>query len=176
MYDVILFQGIEHTPVPGYERILAVSKCGRVFSVRRGRWYSMTIGPDGYWRISTTIDGKKITPLVHRLLMLSFKPPTSDDLQVNHMDADRANKSLENLEWVTANGNTQHMINLGRHARGETSGRAKLKLSDVVQMRTLRSAGSSLREIANQFNVGIPNTSMICSGKTWKMERPQFTT
>lgn len=53
------------------------------------------------------------------------------------------------------------------HARGEKAGNAKLKDSEVIEIKILLSRGRSISSIAKQFNVTSMCISRINSGKTW---------
>lgn len=67
---------------------------------------------NGYIRVGLTRnDGKSKSYKVHRLVLLTFLPnPNSDTLQVNHIDGNKENNTLKNLEWVTCQENIEHAI------------------------------------------------------------------
>lgn len=59
---------------------------------------------NGYLRVK--IKGKSYS--VHRLIAEAFIPNPESKPQVNHIDLDRGNNRVENLEWVTASENISH--------------------------------------------------------------------
>ena len=66
--------------------------------------------------ITYVLDGKAL--FAHRLLMLTFCPPSKDSgpvsmLQVNHLDGVRNNNKLDNLEWCTPKENNWHAVKTG---------------------------------------------------------------
>lgn len=63
--------------------------------------------------------------------------------------------------------NMADMVKKGRAATGERHGCSKLKASDVVEIRTLLSAGVTHRDIARKFGVGPTSVSHIKRGLTW---------
>lgn len=68
----------------------------------------------GYGRIEIhTIEGKKKTPSVHRLVALAFIPNPDNKPQVNHIDGDKLNNHINNLEWVTNQENHNHKMKMG---------------------------------------------------------------
>ncbi|MDA3807806.1 MAG: HNH endonuclease [Thiomicrorhabdus sp.] len=58
-------------------------------------------------------NGKRQNKRVHRLLLEAFKPNPEDKVQVNHIDGNKLNNSLDNLEWATASENAIHAISTG---------------------------------------------------------------
>ena len=86
---------------PDYE----VSNTGRVRKVATGKMMRQSFNQDGgYLRVS--IGGQK--RYVHRLVASSFFEEDGTDKDVNHIDGDRTNNSLSNLEWCTRKENLQH--------------------------------------------------------------------
>jgi len=63
----------------------------------------------GYY-IVTLCDGngKRQNKRVHRLLLEAFKPNPLNKAHVNHIDGNKLNNSLDNLEWATASENAKH--------------------------------------------------------------------
>lgn len=108
-------------PVPGYEGYYEVSSLGRIRSIDRctkNRWGSETfhrsqvmkcrIFKNGYAHVKLTKDGKRYEPSVHRLVAIAFIPNPNELPQVNHIDGDKANNTVQNLEWCTGSENQLH--------------------------------------------------------------------
>ena len=55
----------------------------------------------GYMLITFRANGKIVTLLIHRVVAICFLPNPDNLPEVNHIDCDRANNRLENLEWCT---------------------------------------------------------------------------
>jgi hypothetical protein len=89
----------------------SVSSHGRVFSWKTRLKYSyrpiglLTIAKHNLGYRYTTLDGKPI--YLHRLVASCFMPTPDDGLEVNHIDHDKANNHVSNLEWVTHKENIQ---------------------------------------------------------------------
>ena len=63
---------------------------------------------DGYLRCNIAQDGKFRLWLVHRLVAEAFIPNPDNKPEVNHIDGDKANNNVSNLEWVTREENIRH--------------------------------------------------------------------
>lgn len=87
-----------------------VSNMGRVRNKRNGRILATHANrPNGYLRV--TIDGKH--KYIHRLVADAFFAGDHDNLDVNHIDGDKNNNFLGNLEWCTRKENTVHAFENG---------------------------------------------------------------
>ena len=101
--------------IHGYEGLYQASTYGRVRSLPRattsGRVLKPKVEKIGYLRLSLSKDNSIETKLVHRLISLTFIPNPNNFPQVNHLDEDKTNNRVENLEWCTA----QYNSNYGTH-------------------------------------------------------------
>ncbi|WP_144106712.1 HNH endonuclease [Paraburkholderia sp. BCC1886] len=101
--------------IPGYSQYL-IDKTGSVISHPLFEEVVGWRGANGYYNLSMTSDAGT-TALIgrHRLLACVFKHPGKDvkDLVVNHIDGNKENDSLDNLEWVTYQENAEHAGRLG---------------------------------------------------------------
>jgi len=82
-----------------------VTKGDRVISLRPDK--------DGYLRFTWNENGKKTRKVVHRFVAQTYIPNPDNLPQVNHIDGDKTNNNVDNLEWCTQNHNMQHAIRTG---------------------------------------------------------------
>lgn len=109
---------------------------------------------------------------VHRVLAECFIPRVPGKDFVNHIDGDKTNFAIENLEWVTAKENCRHAIALGltippESGPGMKSPAAKLTDADVVKIKRRLLAGESRSSIARDFPVGASAIGEIAAGRSW---------
>ena len=96
---------------PKYE----VSKDGRVRNKETGHIKSPSRGGLGYPVVSLWKDDKQYLRTIHILLGRTFIPNPDNKPQINHIDGNKENYNLENLEWVTPLENMSHARRTGLH-------------------------------------------------------------
>jgi len=109
--------------IPGYEGFYEVSTSGKIRSLDRevlhGRWgphsrrhVGRTLAlkklPSGYRQVALSKEGKISYRNVHRLVAATFLGPSP--LQVDHIDEDKANNNLSNLQYLTPRANSQKAV------------------------------------------------------------------
>lgn len=95
----------------------SVSLCGKVQNNKSGNTLRTVVHKNGYELINIKPYGRGsgITLRVHRLVAGAFLDNPENKPQVNHMDGNKLNNHVENLEWVTSSENQLHSYNtLGR--------------------------------------------------------------
>ena len=109
---------------------------------------------DGYCRCSVMkLDGNYTSVPVHRLVALAFIDNPDNKPSVNHIDGNRTNNNVENLEWVTARENVLHSYLLGDRKKCKNVPRNTL-LTDfqISQIDYLRQF-YTVNQIAKLFNI-----------------------
>jgi hypothetical protein len=104
--------------IEGYEGLYQVSNLGRVKSliyqgVARDRILKAGKDSQGYLLINLYKLKKPKSSSIHRLVASAFLPNEDCKSQVNHLDANKENNNVNNLEWSTPAENINHAINLG---------------------------------------------------------------
>lgn len=164
-------------PVLGYEGFYEVSNHGRVRRVgaARGTTVGRLLRPhlsldDGYYRVNLHRgNGTPIGRLrVHQLVAVAFIGPVPDGHEVNHIDLDRSNNVVTNLEYLTHLGNVHHAIQNGRGTNGERNGMTTLRECDVRAIRVMRRLGAPLVEVANIYGISVQSVCDISKRRSWK--------
>lgn len=116
-----------------------------------------------------TIHGKSLPKLIHRLVVETFIGAIPKGLVVNHIDANKLNNVLSNLEVITAKENCAHAISLGLWTprKGQNHRFAKLTDSDVLSMYKAFESGVKDSDLADFFNIDFRTVSQIRNGTRW---------
>ncbi len=87
---------------------------GSIYSSASHRILTQHLDKDGYCKVRLISNDGRHTYSVHRLILENFNPVKNmDKLQVNHIDGNKQNNSLSNLEWVTCSENIEHAYQIG---------------------------------------------------------------
>ena len=81
----------------------------------------------GYWVVNLWVEGKLYHRQIHRLLAETFIPNPENLPYINHIDGDKTNNSLDNLEWCTHSHNMQHAWDTGLHKNYHSNASVKRK-------------------------------------------------
>ena len=104
--------------VKGYEGLYEVSDKGRVKGLKRNRILKNIVDSLGYVRVSLCKENKPKAHKIHRLVAEHFLKPSEYKI-VNHIDGNKENNSVENLEWCNASQNRKHACDTGLAAKKE---------------------------------------------------------
>ena len=163
-----------HDFIPEIKDYYTVTSEGEFFSDNSGKMKTRNRAGTEYQIINfSLINGKKKTYRAHRLVLMAFKPVDNmENLEVNHIDGNKKNNRLENLEWCTSSENQIHAFKTGlsKARRGEESNFSKLRLEDVKRVFDLRKQGLTQAEIATIVGCSSSNISYILKRKTWQVE------
>ncbi len=162
-------------PVPGWEHRFLVSEDGRVWSLARKREIKYVTHPTGYLMFATREGGRGSRARclrVHRCVAEAFVPNPDDKPFVNHIDAVKQNNHVSNLEWATAQENTQHAESLGLLHRPLGMQQTQAKLTDEIVRYCRRAyrAGDparNYRALAERFGVSHHTIRNAVVGRNW---------
>lgn len=146
-----------------------VTEDGHIYSLKSDKLLKEHFDKDGYKKVRLCSVDKEYgrhTYSVHRLVMENFMPVENmHELQINHIDGDKTNNSLSNLEWCTCKENIRHAVQ--NNLRARVNGSAKLTIPQVIEIYN-RCQTESLVNIAKDYGVVADTISKIKHKKMWK--------
>jgi hypothetical protein len=169
--------------IEGYENLYQVSNFGEVKSLSRESWNGVAfflkkekilhknLNTWGYPQVTLCKNNTQKIKRIHRLVLEAFAGKSN--LICNHKDGNKKNNRLENLEYCTHSENSKHAFRIGltknnfprRDQKGKNNPNAKLTDEDIILIRTLK--GKTITQLANLFDVTIPQIRNILNNKTW---------
>jgi hypothetical protein len=129
-----------------------------------------TLTDKGYLNVCLYIDGKQIRKTtIHRLVGETFIPNPENYPQINHIDGNKSNNHVSNLEWCDRSYNMRHADKMGlRNNKGEKHKLSKLSEQQVLEIRELYSTGNyTQKELGEKFGVSQNQISYIINKKKW---------
>ena len=85
-----------------------ITKFGNVYNINRKRYLVSSKNCTGYMGLGLSNDKKRTNFNIHRLVGLLYIDNPNDLPEVNHIDFDKTNNKIENLEWVSKSDNIKH--------------------------------------------------------------------
>lgn len=141
--------------IPGFPNYL-ITRCGNVVNKRTKRILKNSINKDGYAKIRLSDSQKKKSYSVHRLVGMAFIKNPNNLPQINHLDGNKKNNKVTNLEWCDQSENSKHSFRIGLQSNvGIKNPAAKLNEQQVREIRAKYSPGVvTIKQLSIEYNVG----------------------
>lgn len=152
-----------------FEKLYKISESGEVFSVRSDRFLKGWLAKSGYPTVQLSNNGSKKSKLVHRLVAEAFIPNPENKPHINHIDGDKQNNNVENLEWCTQSENVKHSFALGLSSsrRGTDNESSKLSEEEVIAIMNYKAQGKYPTEISRLIGLKVSTVENVYYGKSW---------
>lgn len=99
--------------IKDYEGFYQVSNYGFIKSLKKEIIRKPHLTPKGYLRLQLQVKGSQKNFFVHRLVALTFLENPNNLPQINHIDGNKLNNKVDNLEWVDNSINQHHAYKIG---------------------------------------------------------------
>ena len=156
--------------IPDTEGVYGVSPDGRVKNMLTDVVLSPFFTSGDYLCVTIQFSGRnqRSTVKVHRLVAQAFLENPFDKPYVNHIDGNKQNNAVGNLEWVTPLENNIHAVDTGLIAVGEDAPASILSEKNVLEVIDRLRAGHRNIDIARDFNVAHNTVDDIRCNRTWR--------
>lgn len=105
---------------------------------------------------------------VHKAVAETFIENPENKPTVNHIDGDKSNNSVQNLEWATHKEQSVHATNVLKKNCGESNYNAQYTNDQVLEMRNLYESGCDLDLLKEMFGGRKSNIRRIVKYERWK--------
>lgn len=131
---------------------------GRVYSINRDIFLKQVINNCGYVVYCLSKDGKQKWKFAHKLVAEHFINNPNKYSECNHIDGNKLNNSLFNLEWCTRSHNVKHSHDMGfrknvKYAKGVLHYNTKINSEIAKEIRLMKRSGFKIVSIAVRFNI-----------------------
>jgi len=174
--SLISMVGEEWKDVVGWEGVYCVSNYGRVKSLGRivegGRSRKQKVKEvikkqwllNGYPAVTLNRGKYKTNITCHLLVAKAFIPNPLNKAHVNHIDLNKLNPNVSNLEWCTPSENVLHAIKNGRVRIGVNKVNSKLSVSDVM---FIVNSNETSGVLSSKFNIAKSSIKAIRNGRSY---------
>ena len=166
--------------ITDYEGLYYISNFGRVKD-NKERIRGTYINNKGYECITLRFRKNKYHHLIHRLVAEYFIPKVTNCIQVNHIDCNKLNNRVDNLEWTNQRDNYNHGMKHFLYSKNEDHYFSKLSNKDVEMMNALYKLGFIRATVAKIFNVNPSSLEAIEKGISfrelgldWNIKRQKY--
>lgn len=104
---------------------------------------------------------------VHRLVAAAFIRPPQEGETVNHLNMDKADNRVQNLQWCSLADNIRYSSAVTPRIRGEAKPCAKLDEDKVRAIRRAHASGALQTALARQYGVSAVTINLIVHRKKW---------
>ena len=157
-------------PIKDYENLYSINTNGQIYSHRRGIYLKPGINGSGYKIVTLCDKNKRKNKSIHRLLAQHFLENPNSLPEVNHIDGNKLNNNLNNLEWCSCSYNMKHSYkNKISTNMGETHKLSKLTENNVLEIRKLYKNGQiNQGELSKKYKVSRRVIYDVIKNNTWK--------
>ena len=141
--------------IKDYEGLYAITEDGNVYSYISKKYLKPTLDK-GYYRITLYKNGKIKRYLIHRLVAEAFIPNPDNLPCVNHLDEDKKNNCVSNLEWCSYEYNNNY---------GTRTERVSKKLFKSIYCIELDRTFDGATQAARELNLDQGSITKCCQGK-----------
>lgn len=124
-------------PILGYEGLYEISNYGRAKSYQGLKPKMLALSTNVVYQIIRPIkDGVYATKTIHRLVAIAFIPNPENKPFVNHLDGNKHNNHVLNLEWSTVSENSTHAVRAGLRKSAEQIKKKPIRCKRILNQVT----------------------------------------
>jgi len=144
--------------IPDYEGLYQVSSQGRIRNNKKIR--KLTLRKDGYLHIPLSKNGVTKYFLIHQLVAKTFIDNPLNYKEINHIDENKTNNIIENLEWCSRSYNINY--GLGNIKRAKTEGK---KINQFTKDGAFIQQWDTIKQASKELNIKLPHIIRVLKGR-----------
>lgn len=151
----------EFRVVKGFENYL-INTLGKVYSKYSNKYIKTNfIGNSGYYQVKLRINGRQVNKSLHRLLAETFIPNPNKFRTINHINGNKLDNRLENLEWANDCYQQYHayLTGLKKHTKHV------LTEGEIIQVYEKYSKGQSMYSLAKEYGTRKQQIAKLLKGQ-----------
>lgn len=137
------------------------TKEGKIISKRTGKELSKWIDNVGYYQCLLYKNGKRLHKRIHNLIAQTFLEEAKEKPEVNHIDGNKLNNKIENLEFVSGQYNTLHGYNEGLYKTNKRNIRVRVYLKQGDSKGDYIGEFNSIRSLSEKLKLNRKTVSNI---------------
>ena len=142
----------EMIDIENYEGLYAITRDGKVWSYKSNKFLKPILTRNGYCQVNLYKDGKIKREYIHRLVAFAFLDNPNNLSDVNHIDEDKTNNNVNNLEWLSHKDN----INYGTRTK---------RVSKPIYCVELDRVFDGAKQAARELSLSQGNITSCCKGR-----------
>ena len=146
-------------PINGFEGLYEIDEDGGVYSLRSKKYLKPIKTNSGYLQVSLFVNSKRFYRYIHRLVAEAFIDNPNNLLEINHIDENKMNNNVNNLEWCSH----KYNCNYGNRNANVSSSIGQYDLDG-----NLIKAFKSIKEASAETGIKVANISAVASKHKWR--------
>ena len=171
------YQVSDFGSVKSLDRYIDHPRIGKIF--RKGKVLKQSYASKGYKQVCLNVEGKTTTFRVHRLVAMAFLENPKDLETVNHIDGNKENNHVSNLEWCSVADNLRHASANGLMNHSSVTG--SLNVNAILDEEKVYAMMNDyflkdriFKEIAKDYGISIATAYQAVKGSTWKQVQKRW--
>lgn len=171
-FNILIESGEVVKIYDGMKKEYYISKSGKLYSFDKKSKTIITIklqrSKKGYLQYMVRSKNQRVKINIHRTVAITFIPNPENKAQVNHIDGNKENNDISNLEWMTNKENCTHAHETGLHAKSNDNKQLfTFEIAEEIR-RKYKKTSITQRQLAKEYNTTHTTIGMILRNERYK--------